>query len=111
MKIPFLVTGLLLSLCLSAQQPSPAEQLAQKIAQKIKDSLKLSPAQQTQLYEINMQLHNRKMETRKQYGTPAAAAPYIQIVENGRDSLYRQVIPAGKFNLYLQKKSRLVSNN
>ncbi|MBS1578290.1 MAG: hypothetical protein JST29_01465 [Bacteroidetes bacterium] len=92
-------------------QTTPAEQLANKIAQRMKDTLSLSDAQKTQLYNINMQLHQQKMNVRQQYQGSDYLTYNIQRVENTRDSLYRTVLADDKYLLYKQKKRTLVSNN
>jgi hypothetical protein len=111
MKLICIIFVALFSVPCMAQQPTMAEQLSARIARKIRDTLQLSAEQQEQLYQINMLLHQRKMDARRQHPSPAEAAPYIQIIENSRDSLYRQVIPADRYGLYQQKKTKLVSNN
>jgi hypothetical protein len=90
---------------------SPAEKLATRIAQKMTDSLSLTATQKSQLYTINMQLHNQKMTARQQHLQPDSMRVYIQKIENTRDGLYHGVLGDYKYTLYLQKKSRLVNNN
>ena len=94
-----------------AGQQNSAHQLAQKMAQKMKDSLSLTDAQKNQLYNINMQLHNQKMNIRQQYKAGDSLGYYLQRVENTRDSLYHQVLSGEKYLLYRQKKTRLINNN
>lgn len=113
MKKAILISCFLLAsyASLRAQQATSPEALAQRIAQRIKDTLNLSHDQQQALYTINMQLHNQKMEYRRQYGNNSALGTYLQQVENTRDSLYKAIIPTEKFGLYKQKKRMLVNNN
>ena len=92
-------------------QSSPAEQVANKIAQRMKDSLLLSDAQKTQLYNINMQIHQQKMSVRQQYQGSDFLTYYVQKVENTRDSLYHTILAEDKYTLYKQKKKALISNN
>jgi hypothetical protein len=91
-------------------QTSPATVLANKIAQKMKDTLGLSDTQKTQVYDLNMQLHNQKMSMRQQYAGDSVLREKIQAVENTRDSLYTTVLNEQQFNLYKQKKRLLINN-
>ena len=90
---------------------SPASQIAERIAQKMKDSLELSNQQKTQLYSINMQIHEWKGNVRQQYSGTDSVGYYIQRMENRRDSLYRNVLNEEKYVIYKQKKRTLISNN
>ncbi len=91
-------------------QSDYANQLANKIAGKMKDSLGLTVTQAAQLVAINMALSNQKQVARQQHPGPSAIT-YIQKIENTRDSLYKQILPADKYLLYKQKKRNLVNNN
>jgi hypothetical protein len=90
---------------------TPAESIASKIADKMKDSLSLTQAVRDQIYTINMNLHAQKMNSRAVYLDPSDLRPQLQKIENTRDSLYRTVLSAEKFQLYQQKKRSLVNNN
>lgn len=92
-------------------QESPGETLAQKIAQRMTDSLSLSADLKGKIYGINMQLHNQKMQARKESQDMNVVSSELQKIENTRDSLYRTVLPPEKFLLYKDKKTRLVNNN
>lgn len=95
----------------NAQQATPAEALAQRIATKMRDSLQLSSAQKDQVYAINLQLHNQKMQVWQQHGgADALLQQQLQRVENQRDSLYRPVLSDEQYRLYLHKKRALVNN-
>ena len=113
-KITTLFT-LLFALAITAPAQTaanPAEQLAEKIARKMKDSLGLTTTQQTQLYNVNIQLHQQKQQVRNQYaGTPAVMTEKIQDVEKTRDGLYQPILTTEQYNTYKQKKRNLVSNN
>ena len=92
--------------------PNPlAENLAKKIADKMKDSLALTEQQRNSIFDINMQIHNQKMEKRKQYANDPLLGNQLQKVENTRDSLYRAVLPEDKFILYKKKRTNIVNNN
>lgn len=88
---------------------SVAENLAKKIADKMKDTLALTEQQRNSIFEINMQIHNRKMEKRKQYANDPLMGNQLQRVENTRDSLYRNVLPEDKFILYKKKKPNMMN--
>lgn len=92
-------------------QTTPAEAVAQRIAQKMKDSLSLTESQRVQLYQLNLQLHERKQAARQQYGGSSVLASEVQKMENGRDSLYKAVLTEVQFQQYRQKKRNLISNN
>lgn len=94
----------------SNAQSTPAATVATNIAQKMKDTLGLSDTQKDQLYQINLQLHEAKMARRQQYAGTDSVRIHVQRVENTRDSLYRAVLNEEKYQLYLQKKRNLVSN-
>jgi hypothetical protein len=109
MKLVLTILLLMVMTVLKAQ--SPAEKLAGWIAQKMTDTLSLTAAQKNQIYTINMQLHNQKMAARQQHPQPDSMRIYIQKIENSRDALYHGVLADDKYTLYLQKKTRLVTNN
>lgn len=110
MKIVFVLVFLIAAFSVNAQT-SPAAAVADKIAQKMKDSLDLTASQKEQIYQVNMQLHETKMQRRQQYGGTDSVRFYVQRVENTRDSLYRPILGEEKYQLYRQKKSNLVNNN
>jgi hypothetical protein len=87
------------------------ENLAKKIADRMKDSLGLSEQQRNSIFDINIQIHNQKMEKRKQYANDPLLGNHLQKVENTRDSLYRTVLPEDKFILYKRKRTNIVNNN
>jgi hypothetical protein len=91
-------------------QTIPATTVANNIAQKMKDSLSLTDAQKTQIYTLNMQLHDQKMGMRQQYAGNSLLREKIQLVENTRDSLYNTVLNEQQFNVYRQKKHNLLNN-
>ena len=92
-------------------QVSPAATVADKIAQKMKDSLSLTTSQKDQIYQVNMQLQESKINARQQYTGTDSARIYVQRIENTRDSLYRPILGEEKFLLYREKKTNLVNNN
>lgn len=111
MKIFLLLVVAIISLATRAQEPAPAQTVADRIAQKMKDSLGLNDTLKQQLYQINMQLHDAKMVRRQQYAGTDSVRIYVQRVENTRDSLYRRVLNEEKYLLYIEKKKALVNNN
>lgn len=98
-----------LSMAVKAQTDH-ATQLANKIGQKMKDSLGLTGQQKNDIVNINMNLFNQKKAARQQHPS-GEVTYYLQKIENTRDSLYRLVLPAEKYSLYKQKKTKLVNNN
>ena len=112
LKVLILFSMLVVSEPIYAQTTNtPATQLAYRIAQKMKDTLGLTVAQRTQIYNINVNLNDRKMAIRQQFTNPDSLRIKMQRVERGRDSLYHLILPEPKFQLYLQKKKYLVSTN
>lgn len=110
MKYNLLIATIILSVSICKGQ-SPAETLSNKIANKMRDTLSLADSQRIQIYNINMQLHNQKMDIRQQYFGSDSLSSKIQSVENTRDSLYHMILADDKFILYRQKKVNLVNNN
>lgn len=96
---------------LANAQSDPATALANKIAVKMKDSLSLTEQQQQQVYQLNLQLHQSKINVRQQYAGTDSLRLRVQWVENTRDSLYRGVLTTEQYLLYLQKKRNLINNN
>jgi broad specificity polyphosphatase/5'/3'-nucleotidase SurE len=107
----YIIIFILLSVTKTNGQTTTAIQLADKIAQKMKDTLSLNQQKKTQIYNINLQLHDWKTQARQQYANSDSLGRMIQRVENKRDSLYRNVLTTNQYNLYLQKKRNLVNNN
>lgn len=97
----------------SHAQASPAEQLAGTIADRMRDSLHLSTSQRTSIYIINLQLHDQKMNVRKERAsTPAEWPLLMQRIENTRDSLYHNVITDEQvFDRYKAKKQQFIRAN
>ncbi|HEX2844925.1 MAG TPA: hypothetical protein VHN59_00140 [Chitinophagaceae bacterium] len=111
MKNIFLSVILLTITGTAFAQQSPAEEVAAKIANRMKDSLELTTTVRDQLYDVNLQLHSRKMAVRQQYTEPEALRQAIQQIENTRDSLYSTVLQnENKYFLYKQKKRNLIGN-
>ena len=109
MKIIIILLFIFLTITAKAQV-NHASQLANKIAQKMADSLGLTPVQKANLVTINMNLQVQKKSARRD-NPGSSAAMYVQKIENKRDSLYKEVLPADKYLLYKQKKRNLVNNN
>lgn len=86
-------------------------QLANHIANKMKDTLDLTVAQRNQVFATNMFIHNRKMIVRRQTSNPDSLRAGLQREERKRDSMYHRILPPAKYQLYLQKKTHLVSSN
>ena len=95
----------------SANAQSNHEQLAFHIAQKMKDSLSLTSQQKDSIYIVNMQITNWKIAVRQQHTNPDSIRIYMQVMESRRDSLYHPFLSEEKYQLYLEKKRNLISNN
>ena len=92
-------------------QIDQGQRFARKIALKIKDSLNLNGNEMNQLEAINLSIHNQKKQAMASGLGRDSIGRRLQRIEGTRDSLYRQVLPADKFDLYKQKKKNLVNNN
>jgi hypothetical protein len=103
------ILNTLIFLCLVSFSQAQATGVTEKITNKLADSLNLNVSQKKRIFEINTDLQNAKTYVRKQYSEPDSIAKYTQRVENTRDSLYRQVLNADKYQIYLQKKRNLIS--
>lgn len=113
MQVFILLTVALLGHAALQAQSSPAETLAGRIADRMRDSLSLSAGQRSAIYTANMQLHERKMNIRRDHASaPAEWTALMQRVENTRDSIYQTILQnEEKFQLYKMKKKELVNNN
>ncbi len=101
----------LIGATVKAQSNTP-EAIATRIAQRMKDSLSLSEPQRTQLYTINMQIHQEKAIAWQEYRSDSTVLrQQLQLQENSRDSLYKGILNEQQYELYRQKKIRLVNNN
>ena len=108
----FFISCFLSALCLVLHaQTSQADIIADKIAQKMSDSLSLSSAQKSQLFQINLDLQSRKHLVWQQNSNIDSIQVHLQKIENTRDSLYRPVLTDDQFLIYSQKKKNLVNNN
>lgn len=92
-------------------QVNPAVQLANHIADKMRDSLGLTTPDRNQIFAANMYLHNQKMIARQQTTNPDSLRMKLQFLEHKRDSIYQNILPPDKYQLYLPKKGVLVSTN
>jgi choline dehydrogenase-like flavoprotein len=92
-------------------QNSPAVDLANKIADKMRDTLGLTQTQRSQIFDINMQLHTQKQSIVGQSQNRDTIARRLQRIENTRDSLYNEKLTPPQFQLYKEKKRRIVNSN
>lgn len=93
------------------KQDTPEAQVAHKIADKMADSLGLNKQQRAKLFAINMELARKKAEARKKSTDRAVVQKQLQLIENSRDSLYKQVLTVDQHNSYLKKKRNVINNN
>ncbi len=111
MKQLLLIT-LFITAAFTAKAQHTGEDIAGRIAQRMKDTLSLSDPQRSQVYNINLQLHQQKAAVWQQYGSDTTALrQQLQLRENTRDSLYHGVLTEQQYQLYRQKKLALVHNN
>jgi hypothetical protein len=105
------------ALTLAAQQPSiivdettPAAKLAHHIADKMADSLGLTSQQRAKIFAVNLELHKQKASARTKPQDRDSIGKDLQQIENKRNGLYKTVLTPEQFQLYLEKKRLLVSN-
>lgn len=104
MKKILIIIVCLLSGNVIKAQTSIAQQQASLMAQKMKDTLNLTDSLKHQLFVINMQLHQQKQQVRLQVLDRDSLTRQIQLIEFSRDSMYKQLLPPAKYELYKQKK-------
>lgn len=93
------------------QQATPEAQVAHKIANKMADSLQLTNQQRAKIFAINMDLSKKKKDARKKSTDRVVVGQELQQIEGTRNAMYKTVLTAEQYNLYLQKKQNLVNNN
>jgi hypothetical protein len=109
-KILIIILLITVSFCSKAQQ-TYAQQYSYKITEKMKDTLLLSESVKTRLYNINIDLQNKKAAVWQQYTNPDSLSVHLQQIENSRDSLYEFLFSNQQMVIYKQKKNKLISNN
>ena len=95
----------------SMAQNEAGKKLAAQMAKKMKDSLNLTNQQENAILQINLQLNTKKYLVRQQYAASDSLRRFLQKTENSRDSLYKKVLPAQSYNLYLIKKKNMLNIN
>jgi hypothetical protein len=110
-KFSMLTVVMFLSVVTFGQTSNPGQQLADRLAGKMKDTLGLTVVQRQSIYDVNMQLHVLKMRARTVYTDLDLLQQQLQHIEYTRDSLYKMVLNVPEYQLYLQKKQTLISNN
>lgn len=93
------------------QESTAGSALAGRLTDRMKDSLLLVDLERTNIYAANMWLHEQKQLARSQFQAVDSIRVAVQRVENKRDSLYQLVLPAAKYELYIQRKTVLINNN
>lgn len=109
MKKIIFYTIILLAYTVSLKAQDTGKTIAKTISLKMKDSLFLTDQQQGQIYQINVQIHHRKMDIWNKYRTSDSLRFYLQKTEKGRDLLYKRILSKNKYELYRLKKNNLVS--
>lgn len=91
---------------------SKAAKFAVHISKKMKDTLSLNNVKATEIYLINIDLHNKKANARNIYANDInQLRNAIQKIENTRDSLYAKVLNPQQYSLYKIKKGKLITIN
>lgn len=93
------------------EQNTPAAKLAHHIADKMADSLGLNNQQRAKVFQVNMDLNKQKTQARGKSQDRAVVGKDLQRIEGTRDSLYKTLLTATQYGLYIQKKRHLVTNN
>lgn len=102
-----------LFMCVSGlnAQSEVADSLARKMALRIKDSLGLSPQEESMVYQANLQIAKEKEKLWNEFRASPNLRIYLQKAENRRDSLYKRILSRELFLNYLNKKPVLISSN
>ena len=90
---------------------TPAAKLAHHIADKMADSLGLTNQQRATIFAVNMELNRQKTEARSKSQDRAAVGKDLQKIESTRDNYFKTVLTMEQYQVYLQKKRRLVTSN
>lgn len=108
----FLITTVVLFIMAGnadAQAPTPAEQSSQ-IAKRMKDSLSLTEQQRGQIEAATLDIQHSKT-TMRQFYKSRALDYYLQMAEDNRDSVYKNILSADKYLLFRQKKTQVLGSN
>lgn len=111
MKNILIILTIILFPALGFSQNSPAVTLATKISVRMKDSLSLSETQRQQIYSATLQLQSEKSAVWAQTSDTTVIQHNVQLLENSRDARYQAILTPEQYQLYLQKKKRLIANN
>ncbi|HEV8286376.1 MAG TPA: hypothetical protein VGQ09_18840 [Chitinophagaceae bacterium] len=93
------------------EQNTSAAKLAHHIADKMKDTLGLDNQQRAKIFQVNIDLYKQKTMARGSSQDRVVVGRDLQRIEGTRDSLYRVILTATQYELYLQKKRHLITNN
>ncbi len=111
MKKIFVITSLLISVTFEANaQSEKAIAVVLKISKQMVDSVKITEEERVKVYNVNLRLHNEKSAWRLRFAETDSLAKYFQIVENTRDSLYKEILPEAKYLEYLKRKKQVIKN-
>lgn len=92
-----------------AQKTFSSQEVAERSANKMKDSLNLNKEQHKSIYKINLDLNKQKVGVYRNNPPRDLLQKQIQQIENTRDTLYSQILSKSQFQLYKQKKGRLMN--
>lgn len=107
-----------LAICLASytqgKRNLPSDSLLQanaaRMAKTMSDSLKLTNVQKNRLEAANLQIAMAKRQARADtLLSPDKMAGRLQRAENMRDSLYRRILPAEKFDEYTRRRATLLT--
>ena len=93
----------------SYSQSDISEEVSRKINNQMKDNLGLSDTEVAKLNQVNLKLHQHKMEVRKLFAETDSLSKYMQRIENSRDSLYSTILSKEKYSIYLKNKKQLIN--
>jgi hypothetical protein len=110
-KVLFVILFITCS-CVTYSQSSSHKKSLDRITYTDSDSLLpkhlLTHEQILQIYSINIELGNQERELQSKYGNSDSIMVHMQSLEVKKDSYYRKVLPQDKYQLYKQKKLKLV---
>jgi hypothetical protein len=101
--------GFFSALVVNAQN-DPATQISIRISERMKDSLNLTSDQKTQIFNANIGLDQQKLTILQNYSNIDSIKYHLLIIENTRDGLYSPILTSEQYQLYVQKKKRLVNS-
>ena len=97
-------------LVIAQQDQSPMVKLANKMADRMRDTLGLDTGQREKIFNINLSLAMEKSIAYSNHKKEDIGKE-LQKIENKRDGLYKKELSNQQYDIYKQKKRRIINNN